>query len=549
METEGVSVSADVIADMFRQPVSLRTLAGLVVLSMGALGMSLALVTGEIYHRLTLENQRRALASLAGLAVDEALGRLEDKTRSLGLSLPGSPAFEPAFAARDHTALQKLLDDQFHQYFVTAGEIRLIQLRLYGPDLEHLASATEGRRDFPPGRAACPGLLERAAQRRGHERLQLISALCADPQPLYSQIVPIGGLRLRGYVEVVADPSYSLESLEKALGMPLRLRNVSGHQSYLSAAWPAETALGNMLGVEYPVRNAAGDAVLQMTLLSDVADLHRQLDATRQRILLVASLITGLVAAAAFWLLRRTALQPIAQLLRHLQTVRQNGVAADGTGAQRVPAVKELRVLQDLYRSLDQLAYTDPLTLLPNRAQFVDFLDRHTAEDRRSKSAGFALMIMDLDGFKQVNDRYGHPAGDRLLRDVACRLAGIMRTGDVLSRLQAESTAVADGDLLARLGGDEFGVLLPGVISRASAAAVADKFLHAMREPFALDYSRACSVGLSIGIAFYPADGADREALVACADAAMYSAKRQRSGYAFSDGDNVSPPLPESHAG
>ena len=534
------------IAGMLRQPVSLRTLTGLVVLVMGVLGMSLALITGEIYHRLTLENQRRALAALAGLAVDEAFGHLEDKTRSLGLSLPTAPEFEPAFAARDAAALQKLLDDQFHQYFVTAGEIRLIQLRLYGPDMQLLASATEGLRKFDPAHAACPGLLERAARRRGPERLRLLAELCADPGPFYTQIVPLGGLRLRGYVEVVADPSYSLESLEKTLGMPLRLSDLGGQQSYRSPAWPVESAMGTVLKVDYPVRNAAGVPVMHLTLLSDVADLHQQLDATLQRILLVASLITVLVAAAAFWFLRHTALQPIAQLLRQLQAVRQGGTGAGESAAPRASAVKELHVLQDLYRSLDQLAYTDPLTLLPNRAQFDESLDRHTAEERRRRNSDFALMITDLNGFKQVNDRYGHPAGDRLLRDVACRLAGVMRTGDVLSRLQTEPGGMPDEDLLARLGGDEFGVLLPGVTGRAAAAAVAEKLLHAMSEPFALDGGHTCTVGLSIGIAFYPADGGDRTTLVARADAAMYRAKRVGSGYAFARDDTASPP--QSHA-
>ena len=546
METAGLSVFADVIG-MLRQPISLRTLTGLVVLVMGVLGMSLALITGEIYHRLTLENQRRALAALAGLAVDEAFGHLEDKTRSLGLSLPTAPGFELAFAARDAAALQKLLDDQFHQYFVTAGEIRLIQLRLYGPDLQLLASATEGLRKFDPAHAACPGLLERAARRRGPERLRLLSELCADPEPFYSQIVPLGGLRLRGYVEVVADPSYSLESLEKTLGMPLRLSDLGGQQSYRSAAWPVESAMGTVLEVDYPVRNAGGVPVMHLTVLSDVAELHQQLDATLRRILLVASLITALVAAAAFWFLRHTALQPIAQLLRQLQAVREGGTGAgESAVAPRASAVKELHVLQDLYRSLDQLAYTDPLTLLPNRAQFDEFLDRHTAEERRRRDQGFALMITDLNGFKQVNDRYGHPAGDRLLRDVACRLASVMRTGDVLSRLQTEAGAVPEDDLLARLGGDEFGALLPGVTGRDAAAAVAEKLLHAMREPFVLDSDHSCTVGLSIGIAFYPADGGDRTTLVARADAAMYRAKRMGSGYAFAHDDTAS--LSQSHA-
>lgn len=529
---------------MFRQPVSLRNLTGLVVLIMGVLGMSLALVTGEIYHQLTLDNQRRALAALAGLAVDEAFGHMQERARSLGLSVQSAPGFEQAFAAQDQPALQRLLNDQFHQYFVTAGEVRLIQLRLFDLAFTLRAAATEGARSFPATRAACPGLLERAAARRGPQRLQFMSAFCADPAPLYSLIVPIGGLRLRGYVEVVADPSYSLESLEKALGMPLNLTNVAGAPLFRSATWPQETAMDSMLVVDYPVPGEDGQSVLHVTLLNDVAELHNQLSATRRNILLVASLVTVLVAAAAFWLLRHSALQPIAQLLNRLQALRQGGQGGEvSTAAPRATTVKELHVLQDLYHSLDQLAYTDPLTLLPNRIQFRDCLDRFTAHDRRQGS-GLALLMMDLNGFKQVNDRFGHPVGDRLLHDVARRLAAVMRTGDVLSRLQAEPSAQLQDDLLARLGGDEFGVLLPGVTGRAEAAAVAEKLLRALDEPFVFESDQTSTVGLSIGIAFYPADSADMETLVAMADSAMYAAKRQGIGYAFAQADTI----PLSHA-
>lgn len=512
---------------MLRQPLSLRVLSGLLVLVMGVLGMTLAVVTGEIYHRLTLENQRQGLAGLAGLAVDDALVRLEEKSRSLGLSVQSVPDFERALRGGDYSAIRRLLDDQFHQYFVTAGEIRLAQLRLFSPAFELLAESGEGARSFSPARAACPGLLEKAAERTGPERLRFISDLCADNAPLYSLIVPIGGLVLRGYLEVVADPAYSLESLEKTLGMPLRLSMDSGQVLYRSAAWPADGVMSSRLAVDYPVHNSAGRIVLHATLLSDVTDLRSQLGATRRDILLTASLATLLVAVGVYWVLRRTTLEPIAQLVQRLQNYQRGGtVEAAGAPAG---AVREFHDLRDVYRSLDRLAHTDPLTLLPNRKQFRDCLEMHGARERRH-AAGFALMIMDLNGFKQVNDRFGHQVGDQLLHQVARRLAGVMRSGDVLALLGQPDAARRGEELLARLGGDEFGVLLPGVTDRVAAGAVAGKLLNAMRDPLHVG-DCACEVGLSIGIAFYPADAIDLDVLVNQADAAMYAAKRKGGGH------------------
>lgn len=521
---------------ILRQPLSLRILSGLMVLVMGVLGMSLAVATGEIYHRLNLENQRRGLADLAGLAVDEALVRLEEKSRSLGLSVQSAPAFEKSLRAGDYVAVQRLLDDQFHQYFVTAGEIRLIQLRLFSPEFELLAESGEGARDFPRMRAACPGLLERASGRSGPERLQFISALCADDLPLHSLVVPVGGLALRGYIEVVADPAYSLESLEKTLGMPLRLSTDAGRELYRSASWPSAGAMESRLAVDYLVRNADEHAVLHATLLSDVGALHDQLSATRRNILLVASLLTLLVAVGVYWVLRKTTLEPIAQLVQRLQNYRHGGgidVAVSPTGA-----IREFHDLRDVYQSLDRLAHTDPLTLLPNRKQFRDCLASHGARERRHDT-GFALMIMDLNGFKLVNDRFGHQVGDQLLHQVARRMAGVMRSGDVLAMLGQPEPGQQDEELLARLGGDEFGVLLPSVTQRQDAGAVADKLLKIMREPLHIG-DTSCEVGLSIGIAFYPADARDLDALVSRADAAMYAAKRNGGGYAFAaDGGTV----------
>jgi diguanylate cyclase (GGDEF)-like protein len=494
-----------------RQSLTLRVLSGLVVLVMGVLGMSLALVTGEIYHRLTLDNQRQGLARLVGLAADEALVRQQEKARALGLGLQSMPEFERALRAGAFDVINHLLDDQFHQYFVTAGEIRLLQLRLFSPAFELLAEASEGERSFPATRAACPGLLEVAAARQGPERLQSLHALCADPLPLHSLIVPVGGLFLQGYLEVVVDPSHSLEQLELALGMPLRLRAITGADLYHSATWPDSDHGNGSLAVDYALRGDGGREVLWVTMLSDVSLLHERLADTRRNILLVATLSTLWVAVLLYWVLRRTTLDPLSGLLQRMQGPR------DEAGRQDRPAVaiREFHDLQELYDSLDHMAHTDPLTLLPNRAQFRDCLENHSAGDHRHGD-GFALLVMDLNGFKQVNDRYGHQVGDELLHQVAARLRVSKRGGDIL----------------ARLGGDEFAMLLPGIVEQGTASAVAEKLIQVLDEPFGIG-THQCQVGLSIGIAFYPADATDPDELMGIADAAMYAAKRGRTGHAY----------------
>jgi len=128
-----------------------------------------------------------------------------------------------------------------------------------------------------------------------------------------------------------------------------------------------------------------------------------------------------------------------------------------------------------------------------------------------------APLVVDLDRFKEVNDRMGHLAGDELLRLVSQRL----------------QTCVRQTDTVSRLGGDEFMVALAGVKSGSDVAQVAQKILEAIGAPFSIEGSEV-SVTPSIGIALYPTDGADVEALVRCADAAVYRVKRGgRNAYRF----------------
>jgi diguanylate cyclase (GGDEF)-like protein len=156
-----------------------------------------------------------------------------------------------------------------------------------------------------------------------------------------------------------------------------------------------------------------------------------------------------------------------------------------------------------------QLAHYDGLTGLPNRAQFNQVLDHALSRAQRAATA-VALLFIDVDRFKNINDTLGHDAGDRLLREVASRVRQCLRSSDVV----------------ARFGGDEFIVMLEDVPDSEHAAGVAAKVLEAIAQPLALG-EQELRVTASIGISTYPADGTDLHALQKHADIAMYRAKEQ----------------------
>ncbi|MBC7778464.1 MAG: PAS domain S-box protein [Proteobacteria bacterium] len=160
-------------------------------------------------------------------------------------------------------------------------------------------------------------------------------------------------------------------------------------------------------------------------------------------------------------------------------------------------------------RRIHELTNFDPLTGLPNRVRIEDRLQRALAVAERDDKK-VAVMFVDLDHFKTVNDSLGHPIGDRLLVAVAARMRSVLR----------------EADSIGRLGGDEFLVVLPGVDDAGAADVVAHKVLHALDEPFEIQ-GHSLNANASIGIAMYPDDGTTPHLLIQNSDAAMYHAKEE----------------------
>ncbi|HEU4814209.1 MAG TPA: diguanylate cyclase [Xanthomonadaceae bacterium] len=174
----------------------------------------------------------------------------------------------------------------------------------------------------------------------------------------------------------------------------------------------------------------------------------------------------------------------------------------------RIAIGREVTELRRAERELERQAMQDALTGLPNRHRLEKELQR-AIDDATRTGEGLALLYIDLDGFKAVNDRGGHETGDRLLREIAYRLQQGLR----------------QGDFVARVGGDEFVALLPGCRDVAAAAVVADGLRVRSQRLYSLP-DGIYKLQASIGIATFPADGDSAEALLAHADRAMYAAKR-----------------------
>jgi diguanylate cyclase (GGDEF)-like protein len=264
---------------------------------------------------------------------------------------------------------------------------------------------------------------------------------------------------------------------------------------------------------------------LIIEIAKDGTALYAKLAQIRDAVFFAAAAVTLLFVLIALALLEKTAISPLRALTGQMRRLRQDesqlGKRVEVMGNAEVAEVAQgfnemTAKIEKLYENLEHMAFTDPLTQLPNRSLFQERLEQAIAHAQREHQT-FALFIMDLDRFKEINDTLGHHIGDLLLQQVAVRLRGKLR----------------EIDTLARMGGDEFAVLLPAVTAKQADMA-ARMLLQSLRTPFVVEGNQL-DVRTSIGVALYPDHGVDVNLLTQRADVAMYAAKQSGSGHTFYD--------------
>lgn len=501
-----------------QRELSIRTLTVAILLAMVALSSLHTLFAKQLFRDAALASEKRSLAHVIDVATQEVLRQARARARTLGHSLQARirPPRNDLRALPD-AQWSLILDEPFIKGFPNFHLIELAQLRVYDPELNWIAESGPGIEGLPS--ELPPFLAREAAKRSGAERYRALGGLWSPPHgaPLYSVVVPIGGLRLIGYLEVVITPLHNLDAIGDMVRRPFAIDNLQGEtvRAPTSLTLPAE----QMIRVSYPLHGDDGRLAYQLVTYLDQEVFLARMDESQLQASALFFGISLLVLLAALALFSRYLFQPIHRMINEIDRAMRSETLHPLSGEGGLREVKILsgafntlaRQVHDSLQELKRLSNQDGLTGVANRRHFDVTLEHEWRRAARERTP-ISLLLIDVDLFKQYNDHLGHQAGDDCLRMIATTLQGTLQR---------------PADLAARYGGEEFAVILPAT-TEVGALEVAARLKqacddHRLRHPSS---EVAAHVTLSVGSCTLIPDGehgSDR--LIRGADKALYQAK------------------------
>lgn len=494
------------------------TLRTSTIISVTLIGLSFILLSslaGNFFRQAALDAQVTSLSRIIEVASQERLRDLQHHALNLGTSINSGDHLATALRSNDQAAVIAALDDPFITGFVGTTDVELMKVRTYDLELKPLYQSSHGEQQL--AFKLPPYLYATASRRHGAERLKAIGGLWVSPQgPRYSVLLPIGGLHIRGYTEVVFDPTYTLQSVSEMTSMPVTI--LQADEPYSP---PQRDQQQNVvLPIEYMLLGDDGRIAYRMVGLENINKFNQDMLQTQWLTVIGFLALIFSILLAALWLLRVGLFTPLRNLLRGIEAysrgelesaIKPGGLAELHTLGTTFNEMQQ-RIRDDI-RELERYSTIDGLTGIPNRRLFDKRLEQELSHAKRLKCP-LSLLYIDIDYFKLYNDHYGHLGGDEALQKVAQTVASMARR---------------DTDLAARLGGEEFAILLPDTLQE-NARLIAEALLLAVAN-LEIPHERSESndhITLSIGVAsLIPEINTSASDLIELADRYLYRAKSE----------------------
>ena len=478
---------------------SLADKISMTIIAVGIFGLLLVYYISTSYKQFAYQHYTQSIQQIAYLEINDLVENLKTTSIDLALAIDHESNFEGHYRYTRKHDLTQQLDNQFYQYFVTAGVIKLLKLYILDTDLALRNISTEGVKTDLNDELICPQLSQLALKRHGPEKLKPLSSMCLyKHEPVFAAIVPLGGLNPEAYIQIVTDLAYSLQKIEQSLARPIQMNSLNGEFIYQSEDWLLIPDNRNYLNIDLPITSEDNKHIMTILLQSDMREFDKEFTEYRNRIMSLALITTAFTVFLVLLILRKSTIPPLAKI-------------------------------HDILEKIHLFSHTDNKQ---GRILFENLLEQ-IIQLRHKYKTRFSVMILDLTHFKKVNDNYGQTTGDQLLLEVELRLASILRDSDLISwigtdtpghKLLPSGSKTQYRATIARLGGDEFGLLLPSAQTREQANTVAQRIVETLNKPFQIK-DHSINIECKIGISIYPIHGEDEKILIRNADKAMYQAK------------------------
>ncbi|MCI0507350.1 MAG: methyl-accepting chemotaxis protein [Gammaproteobacteria bacterium] len=300
---------------------SIKQLLTFLLLSLGTVVILLFVIATLQLRDTALESQTRSLSRIIEVGVSKSMEELDSLMNDLGVYTTKTGDFR-SIAERsiddpaDHALigeLAKLLDDQYHQRYVTSSIVDLQKIRIFNLDFKLVAQSNEGDRSLAP--RLPDSLLTKARVREGADRLKMLTSLWMDNgEAFYSALLPLGGLRQIGYMEIVVKSAHNLKNIEHIVKLPITIVSADGDRIYQSDSWgSAERA--KSLPIEYELKTENGDVALRFTLLEDMKHFQEGMNDTQLTSIGGFAVILVIFLIAALRVLNRHLFNPVTQLV------------------------------------------------------------------------------------------------------------------------------------------------------------------------------------------------------------------------------------------
>lgn len=304
---------------------SIKQLATVLLLVLGAVFIVLSIVAMSQMRTAAYESQASSLSRIIEVSVRDSMSSLTEITKNLGSYTRKTEGFRQTANALVNNPgdrqlmgeLSRQLDEQFHQRFVTTNIIDLRKIRIYNLNFELIGESSEGEAGLPS--ALHSELHSRAAVREGADKLKVLDGIWVNgEQVLYSSLMPIGGLRQTGYLEIIVRPTHNLKNIESLLQMPVAFYTSSGRELYRSENWESVN-VGSKLPISYDLLADNGTKAIEVRAQLDVTAFQQGLNKTQFGITLAIIAVLGLSLFVSFWVMGKLLFKPTNRLVESIE--------------------------------------------------------------------------------------------------------------------------------------------------------------------------------------------------------------------------------------